>query len=258
MANLTGRQVVWKTPTFTMDGLKEFTAVMTVIANFGIAIVQNGIIHLDRYTQESLSQALADDSRLMFISGVGVIMQLMAGMAVTLSAFLLVEGFKNTSDVKKYLLRMAFFALISEIPYDLAIHGEILEFSGQNVFVSLLISLLMVYFLDMLKEGKGVVPTLMRCMVVLGGLVWVSVFRGAYGLCIVPLSAVFYLCYTRNVLKTVLGVIISLLYVTGPITFYGIWCCNYVRKDRFPKLAYYVLYPAHLLLFGLIVKIFLQ
>ena len=79
-------------------------------------------------------------------------------------------------------------------------------------------------------------------------------FRAEYGLCMVLLVTVFYVFDTRNVLKTVLGCIISLMYVTGPIAFYGIWCYNGVRKDRINKYVYYAFYPLHLLVLGVIAK----
>ena len=51
---------------------------------------------------------------------------------------------------------------------------------------------------------------------------------------------------------TVLGCIISLMYVTGPIAFYGIWCYTGERKDRINKYVYYAFYPLHLLVLGVI------
>lgn len=91
-------------------------------------------------------------------------------------------------------------------------------------------------------------------LIVLAAVVWVSLFRAEYGLCMVLLTAVFYVFYTQNILKTVLGCIISLMYITGPLSFYGIWCYNGERKDRINKYVYYAFYPVHLLVLGVIAK----
>ena len=45
-------------------------------------------------------------------------------LAFPVFCFLLVEGFSYTSNVKKYLGRIILFALISEIPVDLALTGQ--------------------------------------------------------------------------------------------------------------------------------------
>ena len=249
------RGVVWKTPDITADGLKMFACITMLIQSIGVIIIEKGLINLDQYTQESLNQAMAEDSRLMTLAGVGSVMQLIGGMAVPIFAFLIVEGFRNTSDYKRYLLSVLLFALVSELPYDMAVNGKLWDFSGQNAMVSTFICLLMVYFLDMIKAQRGVAGVLFRFFIVFGGVIWAALSRAEFGLCMVLLTAVFYLFDTRNVLKTVLGVIISLLYVTGPLSFYGIWCYNGVRKDKLPKYAYYVFYPLHLLVLGIAARL---
>ena len=53
-----------------------FACITMLIQTVGIAIIEKGLIHLDQYTQESLNQAMSQDSRLMTLAGVGSIMQL--------------------------------------------------------------------------------------------------------------------------------------------------------------------------------------
>lgn len=149
------RGVMWKTPDFTADGLKLFACIAMLLQAVGVVIFENGIIHLDRYTQESLSNALAADSGLMVTAGVGSILQLAGGMAVPIFAFLLVEGFLCTSDRKKYLLAVALFALVSEVPYDWAVQQKVWDFSSQNAMVGTLVSLLMLLCLEQVKEQNG-------------------------------------------------------------------------------------------------------
>ena len=251
----TGRRgIVWKTPDITADGLKMFACIAMLIQTIGIAVIEKGLIHLDQYTQDSLNQAMAQDSRLMTLAGIGSIMQLIGGMAIPVFTFLLVEGFRNTSDYKKYLLLMVLTAVISEIPYDLAVGGKIMDWSSQNAMVTMSICLIMLKCLDIFKDGSGFTGGLVRMLIVLAAVVWVSLFRAEYGLCTVLLTAVFYVFYTQNILKTVLGCIISLVYITGPLSFYGIWCYNGERKDRINKYVYYAFYPVHLLVLGVIAK----
>lgn len=244
------RGVVWKTPTITADGLKLFACVTMLIQTIGIAVIENGIIQIDQYTQEGLSAAMAENSSLMMWAGVGSVMQLIGGLAIPVFAFLLVEGFRNTSDIRRYVLSVLAFALISEVPYDLAVSGTLWDISTQNGMVSMAICLLMLCCLKMVETQKGAVGLFGRFFIVLGAILWVTLLRAQYGLCLVLLTAVFYLLYARNVLKTVLGAVISLMYVTGPLAFYPIWCYNGERKNRIHKYIYYAFYPVHLLVLG--------
>ena len=147
---------------------------------------------------------------------------------------------------------MAVTALVSEIPYDLSICGKVWDFSSQNAMITMCICLIMLKCLDMFKETSGFTGGMLKVLILIATIVWVSIFRAEYGLCIVLLVFVFYVFETRNVLKTVLGCIISLMYVTGPIAFYGIWCCTGERKDHINKYVYYAFYPLHLLVLGVI------
>lgn len=252
-AGVTGRRgVVWKTPNVTADGLKLFACAVMLIQAVGAVIVENGMIHVEQYTQETLSAAMAEDSHLMMLAGVSSVMQLIGGMAMPVFAFLLVEGFKNTSSYKRYLISMAVFALVSEIPYDLAWRGSWVDFSSQNALVTMTVCLLLVYFLDMVRSHRMAWAPFLYVMLTVAAIFWVSLLRAQFGLCMVLLTAVFYVFDLKNGIKTLLGVIVSLMYATGPISFYGIWCYNGVRKDRLPKYAYYFFYPLHLLVLGLI------
>lgn len=63
-------------------------------------------------------------------------------LAFPLFCFLLVEGFNHTTNYRRYVIRMAVFALIAEIPFNLVLAGSVWYPAYQSVMVTLLIGLL--------------------------------------------------------------------------------------------------------------------
>ena len=61
-------------------------------------------------------------------------------LAFPIFAFLLAEGFRRTSDRKKYALRLLAFALLSEVPFDLMYSGRPVYPYHQNVLWTFLIA----------------------------------------------------------------------------------------------------------------------
>ena len=76
------------------------------------------------------------------LENIGLAMRLIGRMAFPLYAFLLVQGFLWTRDWKKYVARVAMFAVISEIPYNLVAGDQVWFLAGQNTMVTMVIGLL--------------------------------------------------------------------------------------------------------------------
>ena len=76
-------------------------------------------------------------------------------LAFPIFCFLLVEGFHYTHDRKRYALRLATFALISELPFNVAIFGNWFVPQHQNVFWTLTIGVLMMTVLEYIDEKQS-------------------------------------------------------------------------------------------------------
>ena len=68
-------------------------------------------------------------------------MRMVGRIGFPIFCFLLVEGFQRSKNLKMYLARLGIFALISEVPFDLAITGSAFELGYQNVFFTLFLGL---------------------------------------------------------------------------------------------------------------------
>ena len=81
------------------------------------------------------------------------IMRGIGRLAFPVFCFLLVEGFCATKSFWKYFFRVFIFALISEVPYELMVHGRLYGF-GSNILFSFSLALLVLWGINKL-EDKG-------------------------------------------------------------------------------------------------------
>lgn len=88
--------------------------------------------------------------------------------------FLLVEGFGRTRSKTKYAVRMGLFAIISEVPFDLAFSAKALEFGYQNVYFTLFLGMLALCVYDFLSKHRP--PAVAEWLLCASGAVLTGVF----------------------------------------------------------------------------------
>lgn len=174
------------------------------------------------------------------------IFRIIGRIAFPIFAYCIVEGFMHTSDVRKYIMRLSVMALLSEIPFDLAKTGKVIEFDHQNVFFTLALGVIMLTL--MLKT-----TSLFRQLIIVVAILWLSeLLRTDYNSMGLLMIFVFYQFRERKAYKIFWVAIINALLMGGnqiygllgliPIAFHN------GNQGRRMKAFFYAFYPAHLLI----------
>lgn len=182
-------------------------------------------------------------------------------LAFPIFCFLLVEGFFHTKNIKKYILRLGIFALISELPFDLAFSDNKSEFLyHQNVFFTLFIGLGVIYLIRLIDE-KYEKNLIIRCVLdfiaIAAGCMLADMLATDYNRWGILLIVVFYL-FRGNKILLLLGVLLvnytmdSLWQIYAVISVFFIWFYNGERGPQGNKYLFYIFYPAHIFLLYLI------
>lgn len=203
---------------------------------------------------------LADHIGYMFVSQdtmqiVYYLLRALGRISFPLICFLVAEGFVYTHSCRKYMLRMGIFAVLSEIPFDLAFSGHILDPHMQNVLWTLEIGLMVLC--GMQYAGKaltGIGRQISECFVVAAGMAMALVSGTDYSFWGILMIVVFYVCrYDKKTLCVVLPLLcicqgrmeVSACLALIPIYFYSPQKNN--GKTVLPGYFFYWFYPAHLL-----------
>ncbi|WP_099468268.1 TraX family protein [Konateibacter massiliensis] len=204
-----------------------------------IAIVTMFIDHIGAGILEQLPAYYDTNSP---ISDIDTILRLIGRIAFPIFCFLLVEGFLHTSNVKKYAMRLFLFALISEIPFDLAFKRQILEITYQNVFFTLFIGLLTLMAVKYFENNK-----VLRILSMFAGIAVAIILRTDYAGFGVVFILLLYVLHDKIKWRNIICSFAILWEITAPIAFIPITLYNGKRGINL-KYFFYLFYPVHLLL----------
>lgn len=173
------------------------------------------------------------------------IMRMIGRLAFPIFCFLITEGFVHTRDKKRYGLRLLIFAVISEIPFNLLHGGSLVDLTGQNVFFTLFLGLLMIYAFEVVSgEFK-------KFLVISAIGVITTLLKADYGLYGVLLVFVIYLFRNAPAVQALLAYPLLSSGLAAWAAFVPINMYNGQRgfiKTPLLKYAFYAFYPLHILL----------
>ena len=108
---------------------------------------------------------------------------LVGRLAFPIFAFLTVEGFYHTHSLKRYIIRLAALAVISEIPFNLLASGEVFYPLHQNVIWTLLLGLIGIALMERAKNKGRIALTVITdaAVIIIGAALGYLCFTDYYG-----------------------------------------------------------------------------
>ena len=234
---------------FSGTALKTIACITMLIDHIGASCIEAGILtpgldigtlsrdNLSAYPLYRLDMVLRSTGRLAF----------------PIFCFLLVEGFVHTHDVKKYVRRLFLFALISEVPFDLAFFRTPFALDHQNVYWTLALGVLAMAGLKHFEKPDGSASWKgLLCVAgcTLAALLACTDYDGIGVLIICAL----YLTRGDRKRQCIVGAVLFAWEFTAPLAFVLVWFYNGQRGRCTPAMqkVFYWFYPVHLLVLAVV------
>ena len=241
---------------FTSADLKLFAVIFMFIDHIGAIVIEGYLIQsgLMSTTAFNVSPGTSEFDLAMKLYSIDLPLRLIGRIAFPLFAFMIVQGFIHTHSRKDYLLRLSAFALISQIPFHMAV--SLIGMDSRNVFFTLALGLVCIWGIDLARERAatsfralpGSLLVILCCCVAAW---YINSDYSQYGvLCIVA----FYLFKEHPVRGGLIAC--AILTVINPYyEFTAFLCLFFIKmyngeKGNLPlgKYFFYAFYPVHMLI----------
>ena len=169
-------------------------------------------------------------------------------LAMPVLCFFIGEGLRHTRSPRRYLLRLTGFALLSELPFDLAFYGGI-EWRHQNVYFTLALGLLALWAI----QSRGMEGWLLALTAALAAEL-LGCDYGMYGVLLILLLDRFHRARSEQLAAAALLNLAFFGLQTQTLSLIALpllWLYNGTR-GRDDRRLFYLYYPAHLCVLGIL------
>ena len=239
---------------FSGTALKTIACITMLVDHIGASCIEAGILtpglDIGTLSRDTLSAyPLYQLDRVLRFTG---------RLAFPIFCFLLVEGFVHTHDVKKYVRRLFLFALISEVPFDLAFFRTPFYPGAQNVYWTLALGVLAMAGLKHFEAPDG--SPSWKGFLCAGGCVLLAFAANTdyNGIGVFILCAL-YLTRSDRKRQCFVGAVLFAFELTAPLAFVLIWFYNGQRGacSKTMQKVFYWFYPVHIALLAGITNLLL-
>lgn len=194
-----------------------------------------------------------------------IILRIIGRMAFPIFAFLLVEGFRHTRNMKRYLIRLGFFALISEPVFDLCFNGRVSILNRSNILFTLFYGLILLLVIDLYRNKKlPFLQTFVGTVACVFMVVGMDADYGLYGLLMILGLYMAKSFKTQVIALAALNAGYVLILLVGGYTTVQVWSIlallpiafyNGKLGKKLKQFNMYMYYPVHLLLLFVISRV---
>lgn len=239
----------------TRKTLRLWGVILLILGVIGKGILQNRVLGVSTGSGEDLLRVL-DMSGGMSAAAVALALEAVSSCGIPIFAFLLTEGFLKTRSVKNYFLRLLGVAVVSEIPYHLALTGSLWG-SQRNPAFALVLGLILLYFY---RTYDGMTPKnlLIKAMILFAGVLWSLMLRVENGISMLLIITALWALWERPTLRLFLSAAVAIcccvgnpLFMFAPFGFLIVGLYKGEEGLSFPPVQY-GLYPFLLLMTALL------
>lgn len=232
----------------TAANLRTWGMFMLIVGVVGKCIFQNTLAGLHSSNMQDLLNWMSESDANMGYVTVAIIALFVETGAVPIFAFLTYLGFTHTSDFSKYLLRVVGVALVSEIPYNLAMDGKLLAMDSRNPVFAVVLCLVVLWFFKRYAE-RGIKNFLLKLVISFAAVVWAEMLRIQFGTPMLLVTLALWICRNKpNFRNLVAGcaamacTLISPFYLVSPMAFLAVHGYNDEQGEQ-NRLVNYLIYP---------------
>ncbi|MBO5341310.1 MAG: conjugal transfer protein TraX [Lachnospiraceae bacterium] len=250
--------------------IKTIALICMFIDHFAASVMMQLLYHPNHPIMLQIGKWIQADNIMVtynFIKNIYEWMRHIGRVSFPIYCFFIVEGFFKTRDRKKYAIRLGICALLSELPFDIALYGKIIYLWHQNVFYTLLIGLLAIWVLDKMAaktDWSLMKHNVMTLLCTIGFVLVAEVLSTDYsGFGVLTIVLMY---YVRRIAETkttywppiVLGAGTAFLCLFSPgevWAFIGLPLMFFYhgKKGWNGKWFFYLFYPVHLIVLAVIV-----
>lgn len=187
------------------------------------------------------------------------LLRIIGRLAFPIFAFMITEGFIHTHDLKKYILRLVLFAVISEIPYNLATGRSFFYPYSQNVLWTFIIAVIMMwaaekYVLKIENRAKRIFSSLL----IVAAAAFASILSDGGSSGMLLIASMYF--FKNDKRKYWIGCAASIIIMSWQFMSIQVFALPALaliemyngEKGKGSRYLFYIFYPAHLLILSLI------